>query len=328
LKLAVWAAGFLVAAGLLAYAALRYSPWPAAMVIRWAFDLGGARTARALEKHVPPGVAAQRDLRYDEADADALLDVYYPASIEGTGKAQLTVVWVHGGGWIAGSKGEVANYTRILAARGYTVVAVDYSLAPAKLYPTPILQVNSALGYLTRNAQRLHIDPERLVLAGDSAGAQIAAQVANLVSVPAYAESTGVKPAIHRRQLVGVILQCGAYEAGREPYDELFSFRKAMVWAYHGGRNFAADPAFAPFSVLRYVTSAFPPAFISAGNADPLLRHSVELAEALGRAGVKVDSLFFPADRKPALPHEYQFNLDTDAGRQALDRTLAFLAAL
>lgn len=322
-----WIASIAVVVLVAAYLALRYSPWPAAIVIRWGFDYGGAATARALEKHVPPGVAAQRDLRYDEADEDARLDLYYPASIEGTGKAQLTVVWIHGGGWIAGSKDQIANYLRILAAHGYTVAAVDYSLAPLKHYPTPVRQVNAALGYLTRNAQRLHIDPDRLVLAGDSAGAQIAAQVANLASVPAYAEATGVAPAIRRRQLVGVILHCGAYEVGKDPYEELFSFHKAMVWAYHGGRDFAGDPAFAPFSVLRYVTSAFPPAFISAGNADPLLRHSVELAQALTRAGVKVDSLFFPADRKPALPHEYQFNLDTDAGREALDRTLAFLAS-
>lgn len=322
-----WIASIAAVALVAGYLALQYSPWPTAIAIRLAFDLGGASTSRALEKHVPPGVAAQRDLRYDAGDADALLDVYYPAAIDGTGKAQLTVVWVHGGGWIAGSKNQIANYMRILAARGFTVAAVDYSLAPAKLYPTPIRQVNAALGYLTRNAQRLHVDPERLVLAGDSAGAQIAAQVANLVSVPAYAEATGVPPAIRRRQLVGVILNCGAYEVGAEPYDELFSFHKAMVWAYHGRRNFAADPAFAPFSVLRYVTSTFPPAFISAGNADPLLRHSVELAGALRRAGVQVDSLFFPADRKPPLPHEYQFNLDTDAGREALDRTLAFLAS-
>ena len=323
-----WIASIALVAVVTGYLALRFSPWPAAIAIRWAFGLGGASTSRALEKHVPPGVAAQRNLRYDEADEDALLDVYYPASIGQAGKALLTVVWVHGGGWIAGSKDEVANYMRILASHGYTVVAVDYSLAPAKRYPTPIRQVNTALGYLVRNAERLHVDPERLVLAGDSAGAQIAAQLANLVSVPSYAEATGVSPAIRRRQLAGVILQCGAYEAGRDAYDELFSFRKAMVWAYHGGRNFAADPAFAPFSVLRYVDSRFPPAFISAGNADPLLPHSLELAQALTRAGVKVDSLFFPADRKPPLPHEYQFNLDTEAGREALDRTLGFLARI
>jgi acetyl esterase/lipase len=327
LKLAVWVAGMLAGVGVLGYLALRLSPWPAALAIRLAFDYGGASTSRALEKHVPKGVSQQLDLRYDEADGDALLDVFYPSALDGGSKALTTVVWIHGGGWIAGSKNEIANYLRILAARGYTVAAMDYSLAPGKLYPTPVRQANAALGYLVRNAGKLHIDPARLVLAGDSAGAQIAAQAANLVSSPEYARTVGIEPAISRSQLKGVILHCGAYDAGREPYDELFSFRKAMVWAYHGGRNFASDPRFDPFSVVRYVTPAFPPAFISAGNADSLLPQSRAFAAALAKARVEVDSLFFADDRKPPLPHEYQFNLDTEAGREALELTVKFLAA-
>ena len=328
MKLAVWLAGILAGLGILGYLALRLSPWPAALAIRLAFDRGGAATSRALEKHVPKGVSQQLDLRYDEADEDALLDVFYPSALDGGGRALPTVVWIHGGGWIAGSKDGIANYMRILAARGYTVVAVDYSLAPAKLYPTPVRQVNAALGYLVRNAGKLHIDPAHLVLAGDSAGAQIAAQTANLVSSAEYAKAVGVEPEISRAQLKGVILYCGAYQVGREPYRELFSFHKAMVWAYQGTREFGTDRRFDPFSVVRYLTPAFPPTFISAGNADSLLRSSTEFAEALAKQRVRVDSLFFPAGHQPALPHEYQFNLDTEAGRDALERSIRFLAAL
>jgi acetyl esterase/lipase len=327
LKLAVWIAGILVGVGIIGYLALRFSPWPAALAIRLVYDYGGASTSRALRKHVPQGVTQQLDLRYDESDGDALLDVFYPASLEGTRRALPTVVWIHGGGWIAGGKSEVANYMRILAARGYTVAAVDYSLAPGNRYPKPVQQVNRALGYLVRNAARLHIDPSRLFLAGDSAGAQIAAQMANVVSSAEYARAVGIVPEIARAELRGVILHCGVYEVGRERYDELFSFRKAMVWAYAGSRSFGSDKSFEPFSVARYVTPAFPPALISAGNADPLLPSSVAFANALAKQRVLVDRLFFPADHQPALPHEYQFNLDTDAGREALERTVKFLSS-
>jgi hypothetical protein len=44
--------------------------------------------------------------------------------------------------------------------------------------------------------------------------------------------------------------------------------------------------------------------------------------------GVAVDTLFFPADHSPPLPHEYQFNLEEAAGREALERLTAFLAGL
>jgi acetyl esterase len=77
--------------------------------------------------------------------------------------------------------------------------------------------------------------------------------------------------------------------------------------------------------VANYVTGAFPPAFVSAGNADPLLSQSLEMAKVLKAAGVRVDTLFFPDDHEPPLPHEYQFNLDTEAGQLALERSLAFL---
>ena len=100
-----------------------------------------------------------------------------------------------------------------------------------------------------------------------------------------------------------------------------------MPWAYSGKRDFMNDPGFARASVVDYVTADFPVAFISAGNADPLLPQSRELAAALAARGVRVDSLFFPDDYAPALPHEYQFNFDFDASRVALERAVGFLAA-
>ena len=50
------------------------------------------------------------------------------------------------------SKGQIANYARILAGKGYTVVGIDYSIAPRKTYPTPVRQLNTALSYLEQNA--------------------------------------------------------------------------------------------------------------------------------------------------------------------------------
>jgi acetyl esterase/lipase len=81
-------------------------------------------------------------------------------------------------------------------------------------------------------------------------------------------------------------------------------------------------------SVTAHVTDAFPPSFISSGNGDPLAPQALALAQKLGGLGVNVETLFFPADRVPPLPHEYQFNLDKPAGREALKRMLGFLDAI
>ena len=98
-----------------------------------------------------------------------------------------------------------------------------------------------------------------------------------------------------------------------------------VLQAYSGTRRFSDDPAFAAWSVTDHVSAAFPPALIIAGNADPLRPHSELLAAKLSAQAAETETLFFPAGRQPPLGHEYQFDLDTDAGQLFLDRLLTFL---
>ena len=195
--------GIVVTLAIATYVAFQVSPWPAALLIRIAFDKDAAAVSKALEEHVPPGVSARLNEGFDLADGGALLDVFYPSAIEKTDRALPTIVWVHGGGWVSGSKNQIANYAKVLAHRGYTVVAVDYLIAPRGTYPTPVRQVNAALAYLVKNARRLHVDPAQFFLAGDSGGAHIAAQWANVVSVPSYASALGIVPPSSARSCEG-----------------------------------------------------------------------------------------------------------------------------
>jgi len=306
--------------------AFRFSPWPAALLVRLAFERDAARANAALAEHVPATVMSRTDIRYDAADPVALLDLYTP----GTGVAAPlpVVVWIHGGAWISGGKGDVANYARLLAARGFAVGSVDYAIAPGARYPTPVRQVNAALRYLRANAASLGIDADRLFLAGDSAGAQIAAQVALTVSDAAYAQSIGVFPGAPRAALRGLVLFCGPFDAMNANFTGPFAdFFRTVLWSYLGTRDFVGDPRLRDLSIMPHVGTGFPPAFISVGNADPLAPHSVALAEALRTHAVETDTLFFAADYRPTLGHEYQFDLRLEASRTAFDRMVAFLTA-
>jgi len=325
----LWTVGIAVVVASGTFIAFQVTPWPSALLIRYAFTKDAARVSQALERHVPAGGAARLNERYDPNDSDAYLDIFYPSKVEDSRPTPLTVVWVHGGGWVSGSKDQIANYARILAARGFTVVGVNYTTAPAASYPTPVRQINVALSYLAGNAARLHLDPSGFVLAGDSAGAQIAAQVANIVVVPSYAQAMGIAPSLEPPQLVGVVLYCGAYTLRGINLDGRFGgFLKTVLWSYSGSKNFMTEQRFATASVVDYVTAQFPPTYISDGNADPLLPQSVAFADALASRGVRVERLFFPHDYKPPLLHEYQFDLDTEAGRLALERSTHFLSSL
>lgn len=326
LKVLLWMLGLVAGAGLGFYVALQVSPWPGVVGIRWLFDAGARSASDALVKHLPAGVTVRPGLVYDAGSPDGKLDVFYPASAGG--QKLTTVVWVHGGGYVSGRREDIGNYCRILAGRGFTVVSVDYTIAPEAQYPTPVRQANAALAWLARNEAGLPVDPDKFVLAGDSAGSGIVAQLANAISVPAYARDLGVQPAIPRGRLAGIILHCGVYGIDGINLDGPFGgFLKIVLWSYFGRKDALADPRLDQFSVARHVTGEFPPAFISAGNADPLLPQSQALAAALKARGVAVDELFYPADHAPALAHEYQFNLDTAAGRLALERTVKFLSS-
>jgi acetyl esterase/lipase len=315
---------FLSGVGLASY----LSPWPSALAIRAVFDIGGARLNGLLASQVPQGVAVQADQPFDADAPELQLDDYFPAAIRDTERQLLTVIWIHGGGFVAGSKAQVANYAQILAARGYTVVAVDYSLAPAKNYPAPLREVNTSLAYLVRHAPRLHVDPARLVLAGDSAGALLAAQLANLVTAPAYARALGITPAVPAHQLRGVLLYCGPYDVRPARGHSPGWFAHAVLWAYLGRRDFARDSLLPTLRIAALVTPQFPRSFISVGDADPLAAQSYELARALQSLGVAVETVFFDQPAPHALSHEYQFDLRLPEARQALERSVQFLQSL
>lgn len=324
-RIAGWTLGSVAAVAALVVLAFALSPWPSVMLIRAVFDRGAAEASAALERRVPQNVQIRAAVRYDPADPQALLDVYKPPAASPDAP---TVVWIHGGGFVSGRRGDIANYLKLLAAQGFTVVNVDYTIAPEATYPTPVRQVARALAYIDAHAADLGVNRRRLVLAGDSAGAQIAAQMANVVTSPAYARDVGVPAPVDPSQLRGALLFCGVYDVSRLGTDKggvLGWFLKTVTWAYSGERDWRDARGFERMSVSDYVTPAFPPTFISAGNADPLLPQSRLMDEALRRRNVPVKSLYFAADRQPPLAHEYQFKLDDAAGQLAFDRTVAWL---
>jgi len=304
-------------------ATLKVSPRPTAWVIRRQFAANGRRMAASLDAHAPAGVAVLIDEAYGD-QPDMRLDVYRPAAADGAALA--TVVWTHGGAFVGGAKDEIAGYLRMIAATGFTVVGIDYSLAPRAKHPTPVRQLMAALAHVQHHADRLNIDVHRMVLAGDSAGAHVAAQATAIAADAAYGADLGVTSTITPDQLRGVALCCGLFDFTLLDRDSpLRDFIVAVGWSYSGSRDFRNDRRFVGATTLtRHVSDAFPPVFITAGNADPLFPQSRAFAAALEAEGVDVDTLFYPADHQPPLGHEYQFDMTLADGAGARERLIAF----
>ncbi len=328
------AGGTLVAAALVGATVAAFSPWPSVMVIRAVFDKGAEATVAEMEPHVPDTQLTEyRDIAYAPPtgslpQSDTTLDVFTPAN--GT-KKLTTIVWIHGGAWISGQKENIEPYMRILAAQGYTTIALNYTTAPDAAYPTAVTQLNSALAYIDEHASDWNADPDRIVLAGDSAGSQLASQLATLTTNPRYAHLLGMSPAIKPDQLVGAILNCGVYDLpamsalnGIEAWG-----LQVSLWAYAGTKDWSSKSVGSLMSTVNFVNADFPPTFISGGNGDALTwSQSIPFTRALEDAGVSVTPLFWPANHEPKLPHEYQFHLDLDEANVALAETLKYLRTL
>ncbi len=314
--------------------AFRFSPWPGALLIRVVFGHGSHQTLAALQKHKPSTpVAVLSNQQYKPGDKQALLDVYMPQSTQRSNQVLPLVVWTHGGAWVSGDKTDASPYFRLLAARGFVVASLNYTLAPEKSYPTQIFELNAAHAYLVANAVRFHVDTGKILLAGDSAGSQLSSQMAALSTNPAYAREVGIKPFLQPSQLAGTILFCGIYKMeGLTQADpnlpKLISWGDDQaVWAFSGSSK-KSGPRIRQLSPYYHVTNTFPATFISGGNVDPLTANqSVPLANKLSTLGVPVTTLFYPADHAPGLPHEYQFDLDNADGQKAFESMVQFLQA-
>jgi acetyl esterase len=313
--------------------AFRFSPWPGALVVRYVFNKGGHQTLVAMEQALPNyPVTVLRDRQYRANDADAKLDVYVPDSALKQHKSLPIVIWTHGGAWLSGDKADDGPYFERLANEGFVVVAVNYTLAPGKTYPTAVKQLNDAHQYVIDNAANFAGNSQKIILAGDSAGAQLSAQMAALATTPGYAKEVGVSPALKPGQLAGVILFCGIYkmEGLAHPDPTLPKIvgwgNDVALWSYTGSRT-KNMPLLKQMSPYYHVTANFPSTFISGGNGDALTdAQSKPFAGKLQSLGVDVTTLFFTKAHQPSLPHEYQFTFNRD-GNTAFDQTVQFLLA-
>ncbi|WP_180056490.1 alpha/beta hydrolase [Acinetobacter sp. YH12227] len=298
-------------------------------LIAGAFNLSTQVQKQFIDRHAPENVLIHSNVLYQQ-NPDLHLDIYQPDNIANL-SPRPTVVWIHGGGWVSGSKEHARGYFKRLAAEGYNVVSVQYQFAPEAIYPTQLHQIDSAMNFIRQHANDWKIDPNQLYLAGDSAGANMASHYAALVTNPVFAESSNIYPVIQPNQLKGLILHCGIYD--------LASFVKTapeeigliewgvynLVQAYTGDKK--DDTEFLKsISTSPHITKNYPPVFISGGNKDFLTEtQSMPFVKQLEDVGVPVSTAFYP-DSKELLVHEYQFMIGKKASQHTFQLTTEFLA--
>ena len=207
-----------------------------------------------------------------------------------------TVVFLHGGGFVIGDLDTHDLPVRLLATDlGAVVVSVDYALAPERPFPAGVDDAWAAFSAVAASIQDFGGDPARLVVAGDSAGANLAAVTA------VRARDEGV-PLAAQLLAYPTVDPGGEYDSRAENAEGYFLTARDMDWFFQqyigvapgsaAAQALADDPRIAPLRTPDLAGVA--PAVIATAEYDPLRDEGVAYAAALVGAGVPVWHRTFP----------------------------------
>jgi acetyl esterase len=262
------------------------------------------------------------------------LDVWRRRGDGGAGKKKKPIVlYVHGGAFRALSKETHWLMGLIFARRGYVLFNVDYRLAPHHRFPDPLADVCDAYSYVVREAERWGGDPEQMILAGESAGANLATAMTVTACYrrpESWAKTvwnTGVVPK-------AVLPACGIYQISDH---QRISRRKKLPWyiadqiaecaegylppdsVHPEGATELADPLLL-FERGTPPDRPLPPFYLPVGTRDPLLDDTRRMATALSALGTVAEARYFPGEI-----HAFHALIYRKAARQCWREMIKFL---
>lgn len=194
------------------------------------------------------------------------------------------LVYYHGGGWVIGDLDTHDNPCRFLAAHsGACVLSVDYRLAPEHPFPAAVEDAWAAYEWAVANAASLGVDPARIAVGGDSAGA-------NLAAVVCLRARDGGDPPPAMQLLIYPVTQIGEDLPSRLLFKEGFLLtRRSMDFFEEQYLPRAEDHRDPRVSILHAGDlGGLPPAYVAIAGFDPLRDEGELYAQRLREAGVRV----------------------------------------
>jgi acetyl esterase/lipase len=221
----------------------------------------------------------QPDIVYQGANNQSLkLDVWYQHDVK---TPSPTLVYIHGGGWIFGTKeGSVLQFLPFLE-KGWTVVNVEYRMASSSLAPAAVEDTRCALRWVYRNAAQWHFDTSKIVLTGHSAGGHLSLITGMLP------EGTGLDNQCYGDEKLNVAAIINWY--GITDVNDLIKGSNLKNYAVQWmGSQQNAEEIARRVSPLTYVRAGLPPILTIHGDKDDVVpySHATRLKEALDNAKV------------------------------------------
>jgi acetyl esterase/lipase len=244
----------------------------------------------SVSEHLFSGASSTADIDpttevYARPDGQTLhADIYRPATQT---EAAPAIVFVHGGAWRRGWRSMTPRWNEWLTGRGYVVVDIEYRLDPPPTWRDATGDVKCAVGWVRRHAERLDVDPERLLLMGSSAGGHLALLAAYTAHddrlPPSCAVEDGAVSAVIAFYPPADLVHSHVLADVASPLDG-----RAILEHLTGGTPATAPEAYHLASPVTHVDGDVPPTFLVQGGRDRLQSpiDTVALAERLSDAGV------------------------------------------
>lgn len=245
------------------------------------FDIAPAKGQQTMESLPPfsPQMRLYKDIAYlPNGHERQKLDLYVP---ENSGGLMPLIVWIHGGGWMGGSKNHCPPlpWTR----KGYVLASIDYRLSQDAKFPAQIEDCKAAVRWLRIHSDKYSIDPDRMVAWGDSAGGHLASLLGTAGDEREWEH--GLPDVSSRVQ--AVIDWYGRADLTRVSTDLSLADSPSALLLGGCGKKVAALAKKA--SPILHVSKDDPPFLIMHGSMDSLvpMHQSQALAGALKKAGVE-----------------------------------------
>ena len=232
----------------------------------------------------PNGFTEQLNVVYTQVNGwEGKLDLYMPPS--GKGPTPI-VINIHGGGWNKGTKESQTGFSNFFK-KGYAVANIEYRLIGVATAPAAIEDTRCALIYIIRNAKKLNIDPNKIVIMGGSAGGHLALMGGLLENNPVFDTNCAMAGPI---KVAAIIDKYGITDLWDWAYGPIKTSKSATSWL---GAKAKDDAFIKSVSPLYQVKKTSPPTFIVHGDADPIVpyQQSVALKAMFDKMGVKSELL-------------------------------------
>ncbi|MEM7232497.1 MAG: alpha/beta hydrolase [Planctomycetota bacterium] len=240
----------------------------------------------------PKTVSVEKGIEYGKNAGRALnLDLYSPKE---TKEPRAGLVFIHGGAWRSGKRGDYHFYGVKFAEAGYVVATITYGLAPTHPFPAAIHDAKCAVRWMRKNAKKLGVDPTRLGVVGGSAGGHLALLVGYTADVKELEGNCGHAGVSSRVQAVVDIY-------GPTDLTTSFATGHSSVIDFLGGKKIdEARPTYELASPITHLDAKDPPTLILHGTIDEVV--PIAQADALAK---KLKELKVPHeyDRLEGWPH-------------------------